>query len=57
VLNDANGNGVRDVGLLERYRMHAWGRPVISVLASDEVMNAPAAAVAPAAAGASPPSK
>ena len=57
VLNDANGNGVRDVGLLERYRMHAWGRRVISVLAPDEVMNAPAAAVAPAAAAASPPSK
>ena len=57
VFNDANGNGVRDVGLLERYRMHAWGRRVISVLASDVVMNAPAAAVAPAAAGASPPSK
>ena len=56
-VNDANGNGVRDVGLLERYRMHAWGRRVISVVALDAVMDVPAAAEsAPAAAG-SPPAK
>jgi hypothetical protein len=56
-LNDPNGNGRRDVGLLERYRMHAWGHHVISVAAIDEVMvmevpaagpSAPAGAAAPA---------
>ena len=57
VFNDVNGNGVRDVGLLERYRMHAWGRPVISVLAHDAVTDPPAAASAPAAAGANRPAK
>jgi uncharacterized membrane protein required for colicin V production len=57
-VNDANGNGVRDVGLLERYRMHAWGRQVISLVALDAVMDVPAAAEsAPAAADASPPAK
>jgi uncharacterized membrane protein required for colicin V production len=57
VLNDPNGNTKRDVGLLERYRMHAWGHHVISVVAIDEVMDvppaeptAPADAAAPAAA-------
>jgi hypothetical protein len=43
VLNDPNGNGTRDVGLLERYRLHAWGRHVISVVALDEVLGLPAA--------------
>jgi len=38
VLNDGNGNGLRDVGLLERYRMHAWGRKVISIQTIDELM-------------------
>ena len=49
VFNDANGNGLRDVGLLERYRLHAWGRQVISVVTLDEVMDVPAAAEMPAA--------
>lgn len=49
VFNDANGNGVRDVGLLERYRLHAWGRLTISVVALDEVMDVPAAEETPAA--------
>lgn len=57
VLNDANGNGVRDVGLLERYRLHAWGRPVISVVAIDEVMAVPAAAESAPAAAAGEPAK
>jgi|688.fasta_scaffold07765_12 uncharacterized membrane protein required for colicin V production len=35
--DDANGNGKRDVGLFERYRMHAWGHHVISVMAMDEL--------------------
>ena len=48
VFNDANGNGVRDVGLLERYRLHAWGRQVISVVTLDDVMNVPAAEQTPA---------
>jgi hypothetical protein len=43
VLNDPNGNGTRDVGLLERYRLHAWGRHVMSVVALDEVLGLPAA--------------
>lgn len=34
--NDTNGNGRRDIGLLERYRMHAWGSHVIAVEAPDE---------------------
>jgi hypothetical protein len=53
VVNDPNGNGKRDIGLLERYRLHAWGRQVISVVAVDEVLNGPTAlmpSVAPAAA-------
>jgi hypothetical protein len=52
VVNDPNGNGKRDIGLLEWYRLHAWGRQVISVVAVDEVLNGPSAAttsVAPAA--------
>ena len=66
VLNDPNGNGVRDVGLLERYRLHAWGRQVMSVVALDDVMPAteettPAAAPAetadPPAADAAEPAK
>jgi hypothetical protein len=40
---------VRDVGLLERYRMHAWGRQVISVVTIDEVTAVPAEAETPAA--------
>jgi len=42
VFNDTSGNGLRDIGLLERYRLHMWGRQVISVVALDEVMNVPA---------------
>jgi len=67
VVNDPNANGKRDIGLLERYRLHAWGRQVISVVTIDEVMAVPAAAETPAAqsapaakpsaAGASPPAK
>lgn len=60
VVNDPNANGKRDIGLLERYRLHAWGRQVISVVTLDEVVAvpeaAPAAESAPAA-GASPPAK
>jgi hypothetical protein len=64
VVNDPNGNGKRDIGLLERYRLHAWGRQVISVVTLDEVMavpaaaeSAPAADSAPAAATGSPPAQ
>jgi hypothetical protein len=67
VVNDPNANDKRDIGLLERYRLHAWGRQVISVVTLDEVTAVPAAAetpaaesapaVKPAAAGASPPAK
>ena len=67
VFNDPNSNGKRDIGLLERYRLHAWGRQVISIVALDEVAAAPAAAETPAAesapaakpseAEASPPAK
>ena len=66
VVNDPNANGKRDIGLLERYRLHAWGRQVISVVTLDEVMaetpaagSAPAADSAPAAAAAdgSPPAQ
>lgn len=58
VVNDSNGNGKRDIGLLERYRLHAWGRQVISVVTLGEVMNGPAStptSVAPA--DANPPAK
>lgn len=34
--NDTNSNGRRDIGLLERYRLHAWGSHVISVDATEE---------------------
>ena len=67
VVNDPNANGKRDIGLLERYRLHAWGRHVISVVALDELTAVQAAAETPAAqsapaakpsaAGASPPAK
>ena len=63
VVNDPNANGKRDIGLLERYRLHAWGRQVISVVTLDEVLAVPAAAEtpvaesAPAAADGSPPAK
>ena len=40
-LDDANDNGKRDVGLFERYRMHAWGHHVISVMAIDEIIGQP----------------
>lgn len=43
VFDDANGNRVRDIGLLERYRLHAWGRRVISVVTLDEVTGAESA--------------
>jgi uncharacterized membrane protein required for colicin V production len=63
VVNDPNGNGKRDIGLLERYRLHTWGRQVISVVAVDEMTpvsataDTPAAESAPAAADADPPAK
>jgi hypothetical protein len=63
VVNDPNANGKRDIGLLERYRLHAWGRQVISVVTLDEVLAVPAAAEtqaaesAPAAPDGSPPAK
>jgi uncharacterized membrane protein required for colicin V production len=63
VVDDPNANGKRDIGLLERYQLHAWGRQVISVVTIDEVMAVPAAAdtpaaeSAPAAADGSPPEK
>jgi uncharacterized membrane protein required for colicin V production len=67
VVNDPNANGKRDIGLLERYRLHAWGRHVISVVALDELTAVQAAAGTPAtesaptakpsAAGASQPAK
>jgi uncharacterized membrane protein required for colicin V production len=47
-LNDPNGNGLRDVGLLERYRLHAWGRNVISVVTLDEAIVPAAETTAPA---------
>jgi len=49
VVNDPNANGKRDIGLLERYRLHAWGRHVISVVALDELTAVQAAAETPAA--------
>ena len=49
VINDPNGNGKREIGLLERYRLHAWGRQVISVVTLDEVTPLSAAAEMPAA--------
>jgi len=52
VVNDPNGNGKRDIGLLERYRLHAWGRQVISVVTLDEETP-----VTTAAADANPPAK
>jgi uncharacterized membrane protein required for colicin V production len=67
VVNDPNANGKRDIGLLERYRLHAWGRHVISVVALNELTAVQAAAGTPAtesapaakpsAAGASRPAK
>jgi hypothetical protein len=63
VVNDPNANGKRDIGLLERYRLHAWGRQVISIVTLDEVMAVPAAKEpsaaenAPAADTGSPPAK
>ena len=62
VVNDPNANGKRDIGLLERYRLHAWGRHVISVVALDELTAVQAAAGTPAtesapAAGGSRPAK
>jgi uncharacterized membrane protein required for colicin V production len=61
-VNDINGNGKRDIGLLERYRMHAWGRQVMSIVAVDEASAplAPVNAATPAAvpaAGAAVPAK
>jgi uncharacterized membrane protein required for colicin V production len=58
VINDPNGNGKRDIGLLERYRLHTWGQQVISVVTVDEVTPvSPAAESAPAAADANLPEK
>ena len=58
VVNDPNGNGQRDIGLLERYRLHAWGRQVISVVTVDELINGPDATATPAApAAASSPAR
>jgi len=49
VQSDVNGNGRRDIGLLERYRMHVWGSQVISLVTIDEVVPTPAdEALAPA---------
>ncbi len=47
--SDINGNGQRDIGLLERYRMHAWDRQVMSLVT--EVVPTPAADVTNPAAG------
>jgi hypothetical protein len=49
VVNDPNSNGKRDIGLLERYRLHVWGRQVMSAVAIDEVMAAPPAEPTPPA--------
>jgi hypothetical protein len=43
---DTNGNGRRDIGLLEMYRLHAWGPKVVSAIDLGE----PAAPADPAAA-------
>ena len=48
--NDSNGNGMREIGLLERYRMHAWGSQVVSVVTLEEVIAVPEARQTPAAA-------
>jgi hypothetical protein len=47
---DKNGNGRRDIGLLEMYRLHAWGPKVMSEFDPGEVADSavPAAAPAPA---------
>lgn len=47
---DKNGNGRRDVGLLEMYRLHAWGPKVISAIDLGEPAPStdPAAVTAPA---------
>lgn len=42
VQSDVNGNGRRDIGLLERYRMHVWGTQVMSLVTIDEVVPTPA---------------
>lgn len=47
VLNDVNGNGKRDIGLLERYRMQAWGRQVLSSVEVGPVGDAPPPAGGP----------
>ena len=38
--SDINGNGIRDIGLLERYRMHAWGQHVMSLVTVTTVLPA-----------------
>jgi hypothetical protein len=55
VQSDVNGNGRRDIGLLERYRMHAWGQQVMSLVTIDEVVPAPAVDASAPAAGVSAP--
>jgi len=50
---DVNGNGFRDIGLLERYRMHAWGKQVTTTF-TPVVSAEGAAPVAPADAAAPP---
>ena len=42
VQSDVNGNGRRDIGLLERYRMHAWDRQAMSLVTIDEIVPTPA---------------
>jgi len=43
--SDTNGNGIRDIGLLERYRMHAWGQHVMSLVTMTTVLPAADATV------------
>lgn len=50
---DLNSNGFRDIGLLERYKMHAWGKQVTTLLFRDEI--AQVAPPVPPAAPAAPP--
>jgi hypothetical protein len=51
VQSDVNGNNKRDIGLLERYRMHVWGNQVMSLVTIDEVVPTPADDASAAAAG------
>jgi len=44
---DTNGNGRRDIGLIEMYRLHAWGPKVMAEFDPGEVADSAAAAPAP----------